>query len=68
MAISHSGEYQVKVFDLKNREVTTAFKRPYKRIKTIGGGAGVRGMRSPSFDLPEFEYDISRIYSVDGRF
>lgn len=67
LAVSHSGEYLVKVFDLKNREVTTAFKRPYKRVKTIGGGAGVRGMRSPSFDLPEFEYDISRIHSVDGR-
>lgn len=67
LGVSHSAEYMVKVFDLKNREVTAAFKRSYKRIKKLSGG-GVRGTRNASFDPPEFEYDISRIHSVDGRF
>jgi len=67
LAVSHSGEYLIKVFDLKNHEVTTAFKRSYKRVKKLSGG-GVRGMRNSSFDPPEFEYDISRIHFVDGCF
>jgi len=66
LGVSHSAEYMVKVFDLRNREVTTAFKRPYKRMKTLRGG-GVRGMSNTFSDPPEFEYDISRIHSVDGR-
>jgi hypothetical protein len=67
LAVSHSAEYMVKVFGLKEREVLTAFKRPYKRIRALRGG-GVRGMRNTVSDPPEFEYDISRIHSVDGCF
>jgi hypothetical protein len=67
LALSHTPEYLVKVFDTKNRKVTAAFKRPYKRINRPDGGGGVSTTGGSSYTPPKYLNDISRIHSVGGQ-
>lgn len=64
LAISHTPEYLVKVFDIESRKVKTAFKRPYKRISRPDGGGGVSTTGGSTYTPPKFLNDISQIHSV----
>ena len=67
IALSHTSEYLVKVFDTKTRKVKTAFKRPYKRISRPDGGGGFRTTGGSSYTPPKFSNDITQIHSVGGQ-
>lgn len=69
IALSHTSEYLVKVFDIEARACRTAFRRSYERQRreSTEAAGGVRGSGVTLIDLPPFLNDISRIHAIDGR-
>ncbi len=69
LALSHTSEYLVKVFDIETRACRTAFRRSYERQRreSTEAAGSVRGSGVTLIDLPPFLNDISRIHEIDGR-
>jgi hypothetical protein len=69
LAITHTSEYLIKVFDTMTRTVGAVFKRPYKRQARIVSreSGGASGMGARAFKPPEFINDIFNLHAVDGK-
>ena len=64
--LNHTPEYLVENFVRDKGAVVRRFKRPYTRVKRIGGG-GVSGSGGSGPPPPEFQPDIYALHVVDGK-
>ena len=69
LALTHTSEYLIKVFDMTTRTVGAVLKRPYKRQARIVSreSGGASGMGAMAFKPPEFMNDIVNLHAVDGK-
>jgi hypothetical protein len=64
--LNRTPEYLVENFARDKGAVVRRFKRPYTRVKRIGGG-GISGSGGSGPPPPEFQPDIYALHAVDGK-
>ena len=71
LAICHTQEYLLKIYDLESQKTVRSFRRKYRRVKVppgrkVGGSIGVKGK---TYSPPRtYLNDITRIFAVNEHF